>query len=92
MKTIKGDVVGISYKFDILGVPLFAFKASRNAAKEAELYFQNNHIAFVDDPHTAQIIFNNGELSNAIPKETFSPVGRALITSGIIKNSDDSEE
>jgi flagellar biosynthesis protein FlhB len=84
-KTKDGNVLAISYKPDLLGVPIVAARGTGESAIEIERRAKESKIPFFDDPALAAELYEKGRVGNAIPKETFSTVARALMQLGLVK-------
>jgi flagellar biosynthesis protein FlhB len=84
-RTKDGNVIAISYKPDLVGVPMVAARGTGDSARQIEQRAKENKIPFFDDPALAQELYEKARVGNAIPKETFSTVARALLQLGLVK-------
>ncbi len=84
-KTAEGNIIALSYKPDLVGVPIVAARGSGDSAINLEKRAKENKTPFFNDQKLAGELFEKARVGTAIPKEYFSSVARALMQLGLVK-------
>jgi type III secretion protein U len=78
----RDGIVGIAYKPQLSGVPIVAAKAMRINMDEFINNANERGIRIIQDPALAASLMKTGRVGEPIPRDTFTPVARALIQAG----------